>query len=199
MRAYRTVVIRPCIAAVLLLTGLAHAQPGAIPPMQPYPTYGYPQPPQLQLTAEEMETLSIGYITDGQYIGGGVASLFVGFGVGQAVEGRWHDTGWIFTLGEPVAFGVFIYGLMQNIGCIGTSGGCSNNHDAGSTAIVVGAVSLVGLRLWEVIDAFVGPSRHNERYRALQMRLGNPMPAYTYRPFVAPSNGGAVAGLSLSF
>ncbi len=167
-------------------------------PYPPPPPYGYaPPPPRLQLTADEMDTLTTGYITDGQFIGGGLASLFVGFGVGQAIEGRWHDTGWIFTLGEPVAFGVFLYGLAQTIGCIDNN--CSNGHNTGGATIVVGAVSLVGLRLWEVIDAFTGPGRQNARWIQLQQRMGNPVPIYA-RPFVAPtSSGGAIAGLTLRF
>jgi hypothetical protein len=191
-------VIKAAAIVLVMLGGLAHAQPSATPPTYPtqYPTYGN-QPQQLQLTADEMETLAIGYITDGQLIGGGLASLFVGFGVGQAVEGRWHDTGWIFTLGEPVAFGVMIYGVFQSIGCIDNN--CSGSHNSGETAAIVGAVGLVGLRLWEIIDAFTGPGRQNTKWIGLQQRMGNPIPQYV-RPYIAPSaGGGAVAGISLRF
>jgi hypothetical protein len=194
-------VIKAAAIVLFVLGGVAQAQPSATPPTSypPYPPpYAYgPPPPRLQLTADEMGTLATGYITDGQFIGGGLASLFVGFGVGQAVEGRWHDTGWIFTLGEPLAFGVMIYGLGQSLDCFETSTNSCRN--AGAGALVAGAIGLVGLRLWEVIDAFVGPGRQNARWTALQQRMGNPVP-FAVRPFVVPSgDGGAVAGVSLRF
>jgi hypothetical protein len=199
-------VIKPCVVVALsMVSSIAVAQPGMQPyppqqpyaqPYAPYPGYG---PPPVQLTPEENETLSIGYISDGQHLGGGLLSIFFGFGVGQAVEGRWGQTGWIFTLGEPVAFGVFIYGLGQSFSdCFGPATNCHNN--SGDGALIAGAVALVGLRLWEVIDAWAAPPRHNARYRAVQMKLGNPMPIYGAKPYVVPTaDGGAIAGISLRF
>ena len=196
--------IKSSVVALLLtclLGGLADAQPSATPPTYyppQQPMVYQPQQVQLQLTPEDQDTLAIGYISDGQYLGGGLASLFLGFGIGQAVEGRWHDTGWIFTLGEPVAFGVTMYGLIESLNCFDSAAGsCSS---AGGTAIAVGLIGLAGLRIWEIIDAFVAPPRHNERFQALQQRLGNPQPFYGAVPFVMPSTGGgAVAGFALRF
>ena len=209
---------RALAVVVLLGCGVAFAQPGATPPAPypppppypapyppptpypppaPYPPYGY-APPPAQLTADEQATLQIGYVSDGQLIGGGLASLFLGFGIGQAVEGRWSDTGWIFSLGEPAAFGLVVYGAVQLAATCDTPNNGRTCSSSGGTALVAGALALTGLRIWEVVDAFIGPGRQNTRLRAVHMKLGYPMPMYG-APFVVPANGGAVAGLSLRF
>ena len=171
-------------------------QPGMMPPpgMVP-PPYAY-QPP----TPEEQELLASGYIGDGTMIGGGVLALWLGFGVGQGVEGRWHDTGWIFTLGESAALVGVIAGAIGTVNNCDFNGQCSNNN--GSVTLLVGsALALGGLRIWEVVDAFIGPGEHNEQVRALRRRYG-------YRDYarVAPyvsrpqaSDGGGTAGLSFRF
>src|SRR5689334_17740720 len=94
------------VVSCLLSIGVARAQsyPQQQPqyPQQQYPQQGYPQPypqqqpygyaPQqpmaVQLTVDEQWLLQRGFITDGEHLGGGLAALFVGFGVGQAVQGR---------------------------------------------------------------------------------------------------------------
>lgn len=54
-----------------------------------------------KLTAYEEPAKSMSY---GQYIGGGVASIIPGFGLGHAIQGRYMEWGWIFTVLEPVTF-----------------------------------------------------------------------------------------------
>src|SRR5690349_5932967 len=111
--------------AMLVSTTIATAQPAAQPyAPQPYPQPNpqpqpYPQPyapapyayqPQ-QLTAEEYELLAEGEISEGAHYGGAALSFFFGLGAGQAVQGRWGETGWIFTLGEIGAAGLLFYGV----------------------------------------------------------------------------------------
>ena len=82
---------------------------------QPMPNYGYaPQRPmmQVQLTLDEQFLLERGYISEGQHIGGGLISLFFGWGIGQAIQGRWSEKGYIFTLGEGVSAGLMIWGMV---------------------------------------------------------------------------------------
>src|ERR1041385_253748 len=85
------------------LAGVASAQaPGTYP--QPYPQQTYPQPPQypqypqygyaqqprnVQLTVDEQWMLEHGFISDGQTVGGAIAGFMFGFGIGQAIQGRW--------------------------------------------------------------------------------------------------------------
>jgi hypothetical protein len=63
-----------------------------------------------------------------------------------------------------------------------------------------GAIALTGLHIWETIDAFVAPMGHNRRFRAAQLRSGQPMYS-TLTPYVTPAQtgDGAIGGVSLQF
>jgi hypothetical protein len=212
-----------CVVLVGLgIASTASAQPGADPttpppagppptyppaPQQPAPVYvpppyQYQQPAPVMLSPEDQDLLSQGEITDGQHIGGGLASVFLGWGIGQAIQGRWSETGWIFTLGEAASLTAIIYGISQEdcflaIDCEGDDGG------GGEGFIIGGIVGILVFRVWEVVDAFAGPPRHNRKVRELRMRLGYPPVMYGKRmtPFVVPprDGAGAVAGVSLHF
>jgi len=63
------------------------------------------------LTPEETEILAARSDRASSYIVGGLIDTFViPFGVGQAIEGRYGDTGWIFTVSELASLGVIIAG-----------------------------------------------------------------------------------------
>jgi hypothetical protein len=169
-------------------------------PVAGQPTPGAPPSVTLQLSADDQELLARGPISTGEHIGGGVAALFLGFGIGHAVQGRWSDRGWIFTLGETASLGLMIYGLTRTASCTldATSGGsCS---DSGLGWMAGGAIALTGLHIWETIDAFVAPVGHNRRFRAAELRAGRPMYS-TLTPYVTPAQtgDGAIGGLSLRF
>jgi len=153
------------------------------------------------LTAEEQELLARGEISDGQHLGGGLAAMFVGFGVGQAVQGRWSDTGWIFTLGEGLSFGAMMWGIGQAFEECGYYDDCRS--DSGVGLVIAGALGYSVFRIWGAVDAFTGPASHNRRVRELRMRTGHPgYPGYySVLPYVtAPRDGdGAVGGLTLRF
>ncbi len=193
----------------LLVWNVAHAQPGAPPP----PPQGYPPPPQgyavppphayqpqpVQLTAEEADLLARGEISDAAHAGGGLAALFFGFGIGQAVQGRWSDRGWIFTVGESAALFALLYGIAAEIeDCFGPDDACTG--DEGDGLILVGAIGFSVFRIWETIDAFAAPPSHNARVRELRLRTGQYRPGYySVVPYVkrqADGEGG-VAGLTL--
>lgn len=183
-------------------------------PAAPYPApVPYPYPPGVipphayvaQLSEEDQALLARGEISEGRYIGGALASMFFGFGVGQAVHGRYHDTGWIFTLGETGTLAAMVVGALQAIGDCYTfeaDQGC-NDDDDGEALMVGGLLGFLAFRTWELVDVFAAPPRHNARVRELRMRLGLPPPMYTrVQPHVAPSmsrDGGAAAGLTLRF
>lgn len=174
--------------AIVLIGGTAAAQPG--PSAQP--------PVQLQLSGEDAELLETGYISPGQHIGGGVAALFIGWGVGQAVQGRWHETGYIFTLGEPATFIGMMIGASQYLhDCPlfapeSSPGSCQHPH---GVTLFWGSVAVLGaLRIWEVYDAFAEPPDHNRRLHALRARLGLPEPV-----IFGTANGGGGLGVTLSF
>jgi hypothetical protein len=202
---------------LLVLGGTAYAQPGAAPPppvQQPYPQpqpQQYPPPPYqyqpgygVPISREEHELLLQGEISDGAHIGGGVASLFFGFGVGQAVQGRWSDKGYIFTIGEVGTFALMIAGVVRTFDDCAhdlNDGDDDCGHSDGPPLIIVGALGFSVFRIWEIVDAFSGPSDHNRRVRELKFRLGIPVQVGArVKPFVNKTrDGGATAGLTFRF
>jgi hypothetical protein len=99
--------MRRTVALLVLGSAVAQAQPARVPP-----AYAY----KPQLTDDDRDVLARGEITNDQQIGGGVVALMFGFGTGQAVEGRWRDTGWMFTLGDTVAGAALMAGIISTIG-----------------------------------------------------------------------------------
>jgi len=188
--------VRSTIALfALLVARVASAQPSLTQPMWP------PPPPQLVLSEDDRELLARGEIDGTQTALGVGGAVFIGLGVGQAIEGRWSDTGWIFTFGEPAAMVVAVVGLASSFSCDGgpNQSHCGNQHSAEALAIG-GLIGLVGLRVWEIGDSYFGPMRRNDRVRDLRLRLGYGLPPMVrLTPFAAPVRDGAVAGLSLRF
>jgi hypothetical protein len=209
------------LLVIAAAAGVAAAQPGE-PPPDPYPPpppqpYPQPLPPQepapqvappyayqpaaSQLTAEETLLLQRGEISSNAHFGGVVAAVFPGLGVGQAVQGRWSEAGWIFTLGEGASFVIMSVGISKEVDCIApASGGCTNSND-GEGLFIAGIVGLVAFHVWDVVDAVVGPSKRNTRIRELRSRHGIAQPMFGKRitPYVNRSHDAGVAGVSLSF
>jgi hypothetical protein len=213
----------PLVLLVVLVGSTAAAQPGAddapypAPPPEPQPPpqpQPYPQPyaqPQpgyapggfvpVQLTPDQAELLQKGEISEGQHFGGAVASVLFGFGIGQAVQGRYGETGWIFTVGEIASVTALMVGVFQTFDDCAFDERCSDNN-SGAGLMVGGLVGLLVFRVWEVVDAFGGPPKHNRKVRDLKMRLGIPVPMYTQRvvPYVNRTrDSGATAGVVFRF
>ena len=212
---------------LVVIAGGAAAQPGQSEPApypppaapQPYPPYPQPAPyppPQpaygqgfvpgqqpVQLTPDEADLLQQGEISDGAHVGGAVASLFLGFGVGQAVQGRYGETGWIFTLGEAASMVALVAGFVKTFdNCFVVDGQTCNNNSGGNELLIGGFIGLAVFRVWEVVDAFGGPPKHNRKVRELKMRLGIPQPMYTKHvvPYVNKTrDGGGTAGIAFHF
>jgi hypothetical protein len=188
---------------VLLGSTAAQAQPGQTEPMPYQPQGYYAQPPvvQLQLTAEQEDLLARGEISIGRYVTGGVLSYALGFGVGHAVQGRWSDQGWIFTVGESASIVALLYGIARMERHYDPETGGYHTDRRGQNYMLAGIVGLVGFRVWEVVDAWVAPPLHNRKVRALKQQLGLTPPTYGF--YLAPPQGsnasGGVAGLSLQF
>jgi len=210
--------MRSACTVVLLawLSSLAAAQPG---PQTPYPAPGDPQsyppqppvgyyggpysqpPPPVQLTLDERLLLQEGLIPTGAYVGGGLTATFFGFGIGQAIQGRWDDTGWIFTLGEGGSVALMVYGWAKAWDCSDTYGNDDQRcQDRGVTLFFGGLLALSGFRIWEIVDAWVAPPRHNARVRELRARIGYPTyPKVTPMPVPTRDGDGGVAGVSFRF
>src|SRR5262245_55241343 len=118
-------------AIVCAVGGASIAQPGQTP--------AYPPAAPPPLTPGEAALLRDGEISDGQHIGGGVLAIFPGFGIGQAVQGRWLEKGWMFTLGEAV------FGVAFTIGLTNVIVGCTFDRDECDEAPTLMTVGLVGV------------------------------------------------------
>lgn len=188
------------LAAASLASAPAAAQPGAepdpYPGSEPPPPETQPRPVQLQprtveMSFEERELILRGEIDPGIYIAGGLVGTFLApFGIGQAIQGRWSDRGWIFAVGEGTSLALIIAGAVQ-----------LNESNDGEFLLVSGIIGLVGFRIWELVDLWVGPALHNQRVRNVYRKygIGPHTPVYGARPYVLPTDGGGVGGLSFSF
>jgi hypothetical protein len=169
------------IACVLLLASASvQAQPGMTP--------------TVPLTPDEQELLAHGEYSTGRITGGGITAIIAGYGIGQAVEGRWLSDGWKFTLFDVAGTALYVGGLASAF-----QANCDSGCNNGALAMFLGGFAILSAsRIWQSFDAFVEPKRHNHRLRELRQRLGMPPP--TLGPYVAPSaNGGATTGLVLRF
>ncbi|HEY6032904.1 MAG TPA: hypothetical protein VIV58_01560, partial [Kofleriaceae bacterium] len=167
--------------------------PSAVPP-----AYAY-QPAPIQLSPEDQELLAEGEMPAVQHAGGGALAFVLGFGTGHMVQGRWLETGWIFTLTEAASYGAIIYGFSKwDVNCSDIDAKCSNANAA--TLIIGGLVGTLGFHVWEVLDAFIVPANRNRRVRELRRQLGLAPAPRPYSFYVAPhADGGGQAGLVLHF
>lgn len=184
------------ILIVLGLTGAAAAQPGNQPPYPPPPPYAPPAHGYVpvQLSLEEQQLLAKGEISLGAHAGGVALNWLFGFGVGHAVQGRWGERGWIFTLGELGSVAAIVYGVTRI--CTGCD---DRQNDDALTLVFGGLLAYAGFHIWSIADAAIGPARHNDRVRALKLRLGIPVHARVVPYVNRTRDGGGVAGLGFRF
>jgi hypothetical protein len=144
------------------------------------------------LDEEDRKILRIGEIGTTAYIIGGVVGTYpIGLGVGHAIQGRYMDKGWIFTVGELGSVAVALSGI----------GSCwdsatSTSHSCNSGMLFLGAMGFVGFRIWEIIDVWAAPLEINRRYRELKLRME---PRVSLSPIIAPTKDGAMLGLKMTF
>lgn len=127
-------------------------------------------------------------ISTTRYVTGGILSIYPGFGIGHAVQGRWAEKGWIFTTGESISATIAVIGL----GECGISSGISSGRDcSGKDKILVGTVGFIGFKIWEIVDAWIlSKAMNNSLNRSSGTRfLVMPMPNQT----------GVSVGLNYSF
>ena len=123
---------------------------------------------KLSVTYEDSKTIS-----HGKYIGGGVASVLLGWGVGHAIQGRYSEKGWIFTAGGAlmtlgfVALGsnfkyIIVYYLFSFLGDMFLSE--EDRYADGLPGVIylyLGATFVgLSLKVWEIVDAWVLPPHY---------------------------------------
>ena len=115
--------------------------------------------------SEEVYSSSAHTISNGLYIGGGVASIFVGFGIGHAIQGRYGEKGWIFTVADLVAIGGYFTSVVFLAGDVMDAAEAGETISAGTVkkkgGLALGFLAaMVGVRIWEIIDAWMLPSHY---------------------------------------
>ena len=121
-------------------------------------------------------------ISNGAYIGGGVASIFLGFGIGTAIQGRYR---WIHSLTQGLCVGGLIAAGAMTIGDAVQG---EINWTTMSLYFAFG-LAFGGFRIWEVIDTWMLP----DNYRIVKEPVFQVLPLAYYNQEVDN------VGLGLSF
>ena len=110
---------------------------------------------------EESKTIS-----NGLYIGGGVASIIPGFGIGHALQGRYWEKGWVFTVGNLVFIGgyvTFAFVLAEDLQTAALKGDNLKVMSGGKKFVGLSLAFLLGIlgfKVWEIVDAWNLPSHY---------------------------------------
>ena len=145
-------------------------------------------------------------ITKGKYIGGGVAAILPGFGVGHAIQGRYMEKGWIFTVAEVVTLGGAWISFQSSFGDISTSidnfqetGQAPNSEEIGKAAkslkkgalFLVLGIAWISVKVYEAIDVWELPSH----YKVVRQSSFQAVPLISWNGM----SSGLDVGLSLKY
>ncbi|MFV3409919.1 hypothetical protein ACNH6C_15025 [Bdellovibrio bacteriovorus] len=150
------------------------------------------------LSENDRTILERGEISQTRYVVGGILATYpLGLGIGHAVQGRYMEKGWIFTVGELASIAVFAAGMGD---CVASTWSSNNDNCNGSGGLLfAGAFAYVGFRIWEAVDAWATPPEQNRRYRELKSRLPASEDTITFEPGFMPLAGGGALGLRVTF
>lgn len=144
------------------------------------------------LSEEDRRILQNGEISNPAYVIGGIIGTYpIGLGIGHAIQGRYSDKGWIFTVGELGSAAVAMAGLGD---CVSDWSDSRRRCEGG--LIVLGFVGYLGFRIWEIIDVWAAPPEINRRYRELKART---QPAVSWKPLITPTKDGGMLGIAMTF
>ncbi len=179
--------MKSLILGLLLLASVAQAQKAYTPTADDLKAMTPP------LDQEERQILERGEISTARYVVGGILGTYpLGFGVGHAIQKRYKETGWIFTVGELGSLAVAAAGAST---CMEDREGDGKWSKCKSGLLMAGGLSFIGFRIWEIIDLWTAPPSLNKRYRELKARES----ATQARLFLLPQTDGALLGLQWRF
>jgi hypothetical protein len=175
------------ILITVLASRVASAQPGVTPAT----------PAPVVLTANEERLLDEGLISGDRIAAGVVLSAMLPFGAGQAAEGRWWRTGYLFAIAD----GALIAGLVATVNEPRKTEPCGDVGFCVDSWRNVVIMLMLSVKALEIVDASVGPHVHNNRVRAVRSKLGQPLDDEARLiPFIVPTDhSGGVAGVALRF
>lgn len=207
------------LGAAALTSGRAAAQPGQTAPNQGqacspcYLTLPAGYAPLPMITNDDLELLDKGEISGLRHFSGALSAFYLGFGSGQALQGRWAEKGWIFTVGETLSLGAMIAGTaMPRLEACAVStpqqeGDAFDTHchssmsRRGAWLMIGGLIGFSVMRTWGFVDAIVGPYERNRRVRSLRALYGVAAAKPKLAPYLVPADRGAgvTAGLVARF
>lgn len=119
---------------------------------------------------EEIESSDRVPVSTGKYITGGVLGSILGFGIGHAVQGRWQQKGYIFTIGQSAGLLAFTTGFAQ---CLkdnseNTATDCSSSQ---KSLMLAGYGAMIGFHIWEIVDVWTGARPVSQESQASAMIL----------------------------
>lgn len=148
--------------------------------------------PNAQMTEAERDLLTRGEYTGGEIAASGLLGTIIGFGTGHAVQDRYRESGWIYTVGEGT--GLVILGI--GIPACGEADDFFDNAGCIVGVAITGEVLFLGFKLVEIVDVWAHPAIHNRRVRALEERTVGSQWSFQVRPH---ADGGMTAGLALRY
>lgn len=89
-------------------------------------------------------------VDQGRFYGGGAAGTILGFGIGHGIQGRYSESGWIFTATELGSFALIMAGAST---CVGDS---LNENNKDCSLVSFGAAGFLVARVFEIIDLWAG-------------------------------------------
>jgi len=163
------------------------------------------QPGPARLSGYERSVLRRGRLSTGRYVGGGLLGTWMGFGVGHAIQGRYGESGLIFTLGQSAGLAMLVAGVINVAGpstcfeqrtarrtrfvCVDDS----RNENLWIGSMITGAIVLTGLRIWEIADLWITPRRENAEYDRVRGRNRGGL-TLSFMPVPVPGGGMAALG-----
>lgn len=128
-----------------------------------------------QLSPAQKEILERGPIDKKSYYLGAGLGTGLGLGIGHAVQGRYGEIGWVFTVTEAlssVAFGIGLGSCATSLN-YNTNTNTVSCNNAG--LLYAGLFALIGFHVWEIIDVWTAPPKINKKYRRVKKILGEPL------------------------
>lgn len=154
-----------------------------------------------ELSPDERKILDNGEISEGSYVAGGILGTVFGFGIGQAVQGRYLPSGLIMTAGEAAGVGLIEAGLV-NCTADAINTGFQSNQNCSHGLLTAGVIVYFGVRVWEIVDVWATPPELNRRYRSLKERVGDSSAHFFMLPSSSPTLSrvdGATVGVQWHF
>jgi hypothetical protein len=156
------------------------------------------------LTEDEREALEVGELSEGRALAGSLLSVWPGFGIGHAVQGRWRSSGWRFSAAQGVSYPIGLYGIVNWVGCASSDAVSSPSGDSPSCGrymvpFVVGGTLFSIAYVWGIVDAIGGAEQHRRDYRRARQKQESGATSLTWSVAPLTIEGGYGVGAVGSF